>query len=204
MNKVSIHSTEQGRPQHFGFLVVPNFPLVPYASAIETLRMANQIKQEKLYTWESITIDGKPVTASCGLEVLPKRAMTDSAQRANLAERIGTPCKAVILAVEVMENHLADPLTLGQLAQISNVSARQLNRLFRQHLAINTMAFYRNLRLDKAHRLLVSAPLTVAEIALATGFSSAAHFSSLFKRKFSCPPSISRRHAISPHLVDSR
>ena len=62
----------QPEPRHFGFLVVPGFPLVPYSSAIETLRMANRLQHENLYTWETVTISGEPVSASSGLEVMPK------------------------------------------------------------------------------------------------------------------------------------
>jgi transcriptional regulator GlxA family with amidase domain len=53
---------------------VPGFPLVPYSAAIETLRMANNLQRENLYTWETVTISGHPVAASSGLEVIPKRA----------------------------------------------------------------------------------------------------------------------------------
>ena len=65
---------QQPEPAHFGLLVVPGFPLVPYSSAIETLRMANRLQHEKLYTWETVTISGQAVSASSGLEVMPKRA----------------------------------------------------------------------------------------------------------------------------------
>jgi transcriptional regulator GlxA family with amidase domain len=127
------------------------------------------------------------------------------AQRATLVERFGSTSRAVNLAIEVMENHLADPLTLGQLAQIANVGTRQLNRLFKQHIALNTMAFYRNLRLDKANRLLVSTSLSITEIAAATGFSSGAHLSTLFKTKFRQSPSVFRtcvNHPQSLNIAD--
>lgn len=78
MNTGLNHQPESGKPRHFGFLIVPHFPLVPYASAIEALRMANGIQGEKLYTWEPITLNGEPVSASCGLEVMPKRSTADT------------------------------------------------------------------------------------------------------------------------------
>jgi len=88
-----------------------------------------------------------------------------------------------------MTNHIAEPLSLAQLASLANVSPRQLNRLFREKLAITTMEFYRNLRLDKARNLLVKTPLATTEIALMTGFSSSAHFSQSFRQKFGKTPS---------------
>jgi transcriptional regulator GlxA family with amidase domain len=68
------NTPRQPEAVHFGFIVMPGFPLVPYSSAIETLRMANRLQRENLYTWETVTISGEPVSASSGLEVMPTRA----------------------------------------------------------------------------------------------------------------------------------
>lgn len=110
-------------------------------------------------------------------------------QRAGLVERYGTTNPAIILTIEAMTNHVADTLSLEQLADLSNVSSRQLNRLFREKLGKSTMSFYRDLRLDKAHNLLRQTPLSTTEIALIVGFSSSAHFSQAFRQKFDTTPS---------------
>lgn len=109
-------------------------------------------------------------------------------QRAGLVERYGVSDPAVIQAIEMMENHVADPLSLNQLAHLSGLGARQLNRLFSDKMGASTMAFYRGLRLEKARNLLEQSVLSVTEIALATGFASSAHFSNAFKGRFGRPP----------------
>lgn len=116
-------------------------------------------------------------------------------QRAGLAERFGTTSAPVLLAIELMENHLADPLSLEQLAQLVDLSVRQLNRLFEARLGASTIAFYRDLRLDKARGLLLQAPLSVTEIALATGFANSAHFSRSFRRRYGEAPRDLRRRS---------
>jgi transcriptional regulator GlxA family with amidase domain len=113
-------------------------------------------------------------------------------QRAGLVERHGTTNPAVIQAIEAMENHIADPLELAQLAQLSGVGPRQLNRLFREKLGCSTMEFYRKLRLDKARNLLEQSTLSLTEIALATGFANSAHFSKVFRDFFGRAPSMLR------------
>lgn len=113
-------------------------------------------------------------------------------QRAGLVERYGVSDPAVIQAIEMMENHVADPLNLDQLAHLSGLGARQLNRLFREKMGASTMAFYRGLRLEKARNLLEQSVLSVTEIALATGFASSAHFSTAFRTRFGHPPRNSR------------
>ncbi|MCP4188248.1 MAG: GlxA family transcriptional regulator, partial [Gammaproteobacteria bacterium] len=59
------------KPDHFGFLLVPNYSMIAFSLAIEALRMANRAVEKTLYTWGVYTIDGKPVYASNGLEVTP-------------------------------------------------------------------------------------------------------------------------------------
>ncbi len=113
-------------------------------------------------------------------------------QRGGLVERVGTTNAAILDAVAAMEHHIADPLGLPQLATVSGVSSRQLNRLFRDHLNTRTMAYYRRLRLEKADNLLRNSSLSLTEIALATGFASSSHFSSAYRGLFGRPPSAPR------------
>ena len=118
-------------------------------------------------------------------------------QRAGLAERYGTSRHAVLAAIEAMENHIADPLLPGDLGQVVGVSARHLNRQFHAALGCSAGAFYRNLRLEKSRELLRQTDLPVLEIALATGFSSAAHFAASYRKRFGDAPSRHRLEA--PH-----
>ncbi len=111
------------------------------------------------------------------------------AQRAGLVERYGTTSRPVVQAIEAMESHVGDPLKLGQLAVRSGVGARQLNRLFSDKLGSSVMAFYLALRLEKAHNLLTQSSLSVTQVAMATGFSNAAHFSRAFSESYRKTPS---------------
>jgi len=110
-------------------------------------------------------------------------------QRAGLSERYGINNAPVIFAIEAMINRIGDTLTLSQLANLANVSPRQLNRLFDEKLQKTTMKFYRDLRLDKARNLLLQSALSATQIALMTGFSSSAHFSQAFRQKYGTTPS---------------
>jgi len=114
-------------------------------------------------------------------------------QRAGLVERFKTTRQVVIDAIEIMENRIADPLSLDAIARFASVSKRQLNRLFQVTQQKTTMTFYRDLRLEKARSLLTSSSLSMTEIALATGFSSSAHFSKAHRERYSEPPSEVRR-----------
>ncbi|MGM0823431.1 MAG: GlxA family transcriptional regulator [Pseudomonadota bacterium] len=68
-------SNRSGEPQTLGFLLLDNFTLISLASAIEPLRMANQLAGRELYRWYTLTQDGLPVRASDGLQVTPDASM---------------------------------------------------------------------------------------------------------------------------------
>ncbi|MGH1478642.1 MAG: GlxA family transcriptional regulator [Geminicoccales bacterium] len=124
-------------------------------------------------------------------------------QRAGLVERFRTTNQAVIDAIGFMENRIADPLCLDELAGFAGVSKRQLNRLFREKLGKTTMTFYRDLRLGKARSLLTSSSLPMTQIALATGFSSSAHFSKAHTERYGMPPSSVRAVPVALSSMDT-
>ncbi|WP_180736791.1 GlxA family transcriptional regulator [Paraburkholderia sp. PGU19] len=60
---------------HFGFLVLPNFSMIAFSSAIEVLRMANYVGQANHYRWSIFSLDGAPVHASNGIAVRQTSAL---------------------------------------------------------------------------------------------------------------------------------
>ncbi len=116
-------------------------------------------------------------------------------QRAGLVERHGTTNRAVLNALEAMETHVAEPLSLRQLAKVAEIGTRQLNRLFVAELGVPTMHLYRRLRLEVAARMLAGSSLPITDIALATGFADSSHFSRAFSAESGMAPSSFRRNA---------
>lgn len=114
------------------------------------------------------------------------------AQKGSLIAQYELHHPTIIQAIEIMENHIADPLTLDDLAMLVHCTARHLNRLFQRQLRLSTMAFYRNLRLQQAEQLLQQTSLSLTEIAFEVGFSSSAHFSSAFRNYFGTSPKETR------------
>ena len=52
-----------------GFLLLPDFALMSYASAVEPLRAANRLAGRDLYAWRHISLDGEAATASNGASI---------------------------------------------------------------------------------------------------------------------------------------
>ena len=59
-------------PQEIAFLLVPNFSMIAFTSAIEPLRLANRASGKELYRWRLFSPEGKAVRASNGIELTPE------------------------------------------------------------------------------------------------------------------------------------
>jgi AraC family carnitine catabolism transcriptional activator len=116
-----------------------------------------------------------------------------SAQRMSLASRLGTGNGKVVRAVAMMEAALEQPLATPALAARLGVTARQLERLFRSRLGTTPGHHYLGLRLGRARQLLQQTEMTMAEIAVATGFSSPSCLSRAYRGRYGVAPRADRR-----------
>lgn len=53
--------------KRIGFYLVPHFSMLAFSSAVEPLRMANQLSGQTLYRWNLISSDGQSVACSNGI-----------------------------------------------------------------------------------------------------------------------------------------
>lgn len=106
----------------------------------------------------------------------------DQSSRLRYAPRI------VREAVEKMAQNLEDPIGISELAADVGVSQRQLERLFFEYLNSSPRKFYCELQLGLAWQLCEQTDLPVAEIAVASGFSTHAALSRKFKMHFGVSP----------------
>ncbi len=128
--------------------------------------------------------------------------LADDPQRAGAAARWGIGHPALAAAVELMENHIADPLAVGDLAALTGIGPRALHRAFVAHFGVGASGFSRRLRLEKAAELLRETALPVHEIGVLTGFPNPAHFAREFRRSFGHPPGAQRQQAAFRRVLD--
>lgn len=66
----AFHAVEpRAQPTHFVFILLPRFTFLAFASALDPLRIANQLAQRPLYRWTILSEDGAPVESSSGISV---------------------------------------------------------------------------------------------------------------------------------------
>lgn len=64
-------------PQRFAFVLIPNFSMIAFTSAIEPVRIANRLSGRELYGWQVVSKEGGPVRASNGVLVYTDQSLAD-------------------------------------------------------------------------------------------------------------------------------
>ncbi len=312
-----------GTPYRIGFLLVPNFSMIAFSSAVEALRLANWVVSREIYSWPLISVDGNPVAASNGVEVGTATKLADEGpldavfvcggrdinhfddrtvlaglrrrvahgatlgalctgtyvlasaglldgyrctihwenmpafveafpnveattelyavdrnryscaggtsaldmmlhlianqhghevaagvsdelihhrirdgnegQRMDLRSRSGISHPKLLAVVGAMEENIENPMSCSEMAGDVGLSTRQLERLFQTYLGVPPTRYYLRMRLDRARFLLRQTSMAIFDVALATGFISASHFSKCYREQFGSPPSAERR-----------
>lgn len=115
-----------------------------------------------------------------------------AAQTISHQARYGVRNARLARVLRCMEENLEVPLTALEIADIAALSVRQTERLFRRYLNMTPMAFYGQMRLDRAHGLLLRTEMSLMQIAVACGFQSASHFAKKYRSHFGINPSKTR------------
>ncbi|MFZ2501713.1 MAG: AraC family transcriptional regulator [Nocardioides sp.] len=119
-------------------------------------------------------------------------------QHSNYSDRLATPARrsgrvAVRRSIEYIERHLAEPISLGDLAAYTKMSTRSIQAGFREDLDTTPVAFIRDRRLDQVRRTLMEAMpgdgLNVTDAAQRWGFSHLGNFSVIYRQRFGESPS---------------
>ena len=113
-------------------------------------------------------------------------------QRMELRARLGVSHPKLLAVVKIMEDNLEEPLVQTDIAIKTNLSTRQLERLFRKYLETTPTRYYLNLRLKRARHLLRQTSMSILSVALACGFVSASHFSKCYREYYNRTPRAER------------
>lgn len=96
-----------------------------------------------------------------------------------------------------IEMHLAERITVEELARQLCLSEDRFGHLFREGVGLAPLQYINEVRLRKAMTLLQTEAYTVTEIAEAVGFRDYNHFGRLFRKRYGCTPNRVRRTADS-------
>lgn len=128
----------------------------------------------------------------CEIALCERMREAGERQRLPLQARLGIDNALLIRIIEQMEANLSEPLKLADMSPVSGLSRRQIERLFRREMGRSPARYYLDIRLERAHLLLITSSLPVIEIAMACGFSTASHFSRTYRERYGCTPQQTR------------
>lgn len=94
-------------------------------------------------------------------------------------------------AIDFMQEHIAEPISLNDIATAAKVSVRTLQEGFRQFRNTSPMAFLHDMRMAAAHHDLLGGHTerTVADVAAKWGFRHLGRFAAEYKKRFGRLPS---------------
>ena len=115
-----------------------------------------------------------------------RRAALDAHELISTGKRRSS---VVITAVNYIEQHYAEELTLGKIAEEIYVSPPYLSNIFKEKMDINLMSYIHKVRVEKAKKLLLESSLSIQKVAELVGYRHEKHFMQIFKKACGMTPS---------------
>jgi AraC-like DNA-binding protein len=94
---------------------------------------------------------------------------------------------------ELLAANLDGAISMGELARVCGMTPSHLSTAFRQSTGVSPTGWLAQLRIAKACELLRHTALSLAEVAVASGYADQAHFSRSFAQRIGVPPGAWRR-----------
>jgi len=99
----------------------------------------------------------------------------------------------IVQSMQIMCKNISTPLSTRDIADNIAVSARTLERRYKEIASTSPAGVYKKLRLNVARKALLNTAQSVITIAMDTGFADASHFSRSFFKEYDLLPSQYRK-----------
>ena len=106
---------------------------------------------------------------------------------------LSCPDRRVANAIGLMRQQVFDTCRVEDIAYQVGTTKRGLTRLFNRHLRSPPGQYWRNMRLNSAHWMIVNSDRSVTQIAYECGFTDSSHLIRWFKRRYDTTPARLRR-----------
>ena len=97
-------------------------------------------------------------------------------------------------AYRYMDTHYCESCTLAQIAESVHISANHLHTVFLDSEGFTPYDYITKKRIEKAKTLILMEDMSMAQIALETGFCSQSHFTAVFKKQTGMTPVRYKKH----------
>lgn len=179
--------------------------------AVITAFPAKQIEEIESYFVQLVDLAGKDDTGSAAkskcvfLSLLLKLAehtvetRVDNRPVQRAIKVAATRHRAGLLkALAYIHNHLSEPITLEEVAEIADVSVSYFSLLIKQYTSMSFINYLTSLRMDLAKSLMRSTSDSMMDICFKVGYSDYSNFSKRFKSVTGYTPRDYRRQGHAP------
>lgn len=128
------------------------------------------------------------------VQVIRQYDLEDSGEAESSLNVTGENIRRIQLAMDYIDQHITEELTLREVAAVSNMSTSYFSQLFRELNGFTAWDYITSRRIDLAQRLLISSNESIYSIALQSGFNNTTNFYKAFKKITGISPSVYRRN----------
>jgi AraC family transcriptional regulator len=156
----------------------------------EDARLANLCLSLASDAWSDA--DGRLRANETAHEALTQLLHVQGVRRTGAALKGGLSSATRRRLRDYIDAHLTQALTLGDLAQVANLSEYHLSRMFRLSFGRPPHAWIAQQRVERARTLLRHTGLPLAEVAAQCGYANPSHFSHRFREAVGASPIVYR------------
>lgn len=156
------------------------------ATFLDDPQQAQRFRQLIALNWDEP--GERLLTTSLAHDLLNHLLLSQVGQRQGLRLKGGLAAHQRRMLVDYIDSHLADAISLGQLAALCALSEYHFARMFRESFGLPPHQYVLARRLAHARHWLRSTSKPLGEVALACGFASASHFTNRFRQALGATP----------------
>ena len=114
-------------------------------------------------------------------------------QRESAREEPQEEERPILAITRYLQEHLSEDVSLSVLAEEFHLSAQYISQMFKNEIGVNFLAYFTNIRMERAKKLLLSSSASIGEISEQLGFGDYRVFTKVFKKAEGVTPSQYRR-----------
>jgi AraC family transcriptional regulator len=100
----------------------------------------------------------------------------------------GLPPHKLKAAIAYIHDHLDQPISLGDMATVVQMSPHYFATLFKQSIGVAPYQYVTQCRIERAKQLLIRPELSIVEICHQVGFQNQSHFTKVFREHVNITP----------------
>ena len=157
-------------------------PVLPFPDDVQLLSLFEEVLEaaERGFTLKNLLYTAHSLAHLMGWLLWHADELTHNSSSAR---------SRVTETIKFLETHIGEPLRMGSLAGMANLSVSQYNSLFRSVTGYSPASYLTRLRMQRAAELLNSTTLSIKEISGLLGYCDQFYFSRVFHSTYERTPS---------------